>query len=121
MTEENWRNDFAKSLAVYMNGRGLHSTGWRGEQLIDDSFCIIFNAYHGDIEYRLPPEKYGMQWIKLFDTTEENGFIENGPTYLAEGIIKVNGLSVVLLIRPYILETQGMEKEVDEIIHQRLR
>jgi len=116
MTEENWRNDFAKSLAVYMNGRGLHSTGWKGEQLIDDSFCIIFNAYHGDIEYRLPPQKYGMQWIKLFDTTEENGFIENGPTYFAQEIIKVNGLSVVLLIRPYILETQGMEKGVDEII-----
>src|SRR4030095_2552035 len=110
MTEANWRNDYAKSLAVYLNGRGLHSIGWRGEQLIDDSFYIIFNAYHGDIEFRLPPERYGMQLIKLFETTEEKGFIEHGPTYSAGDLIMVNGLSVAMMIRPSIMENEGMDK-----------
>jgi glycogen operon protein len=112
MTEENWKNDYAKSLAIYMNGRGIHASGWKGEQLIDDSFCVIFNAYHGDIEYRLPPEKYGLQWIKLFDTTEERGFIEHGNTYFASDLI-----SVVILIQPYMFETAGMDKSVEDAIH----
>jgi glycogen operon protein len=117
MTEENWKNDYAKSLAIYMNGRGIHASGWKGEQLIDDSFCVIFNAYHGDIEYRLPPEKYGLQWIKLFDTTEERGFIEHGNTYFASDLISVAGLSVVILIQPYMFETAGMDKSVEDAIH----
>jgi isoamylase len=117
MTDENWKNDYAKSLAVYMNGRGIHASGWKGEQLIDDSFCIVFNAYHDNIEYRLPPEKYGQQWIKIFDTNEANGFIEKGNTYFAGDIILVEGLSVVMLFRPFLLETEGMNKSVEDAIH----
>jgi glycogen operon protein len=117
MTDENWKNDFAKSLAVYMNGRGIHASDWKGEPLIDDSFCIIFNAYHGDIEYRLPPERYGQQWIKHFDTTEDKGFIEKGNTYFAGDLILVGGLSVVMLIRPYLFETGGMDKSIEDAIH----
>ena len=97
MTEENWRNDHAKSLAVYMNGRGLHTTGWKGEQLIDDSFFIIFNAYHGDMEFLLPGEEYGSEWIKLLDTTEGNGIVDHGRKYFPGDLVAVEGLSVVVL------------------------
>jgi isoamylase len=100
MTEENWRNDFAKSLAVYMNGSALHATGWKGEQLQDDSFYIIFNAYHGHLEYRLPGEKYGNEWIKLLDTSESEGIVENGHVYGACDLVEVEGLSVVVLRQP---------------------
>ena len=100
MTEENWRNDFAKSLAVYMNGRALHATGWKGEQLQDDSFYIIFNAYHGHLEYRLPGEKYGKEWIKLLDTSETEGIVEGGRVYGPGDLLDVEGLSVVLLRQP---------------------
>ena len=97
MTEENWRNDHAKSLAVYMNGRGLHTTGWKGEQLIDDSFFIIFNAYHGDMEFRVPGKEYGSEWIKLLDTTEGNGIVDQGRKYFPGDLVAVEGLSVVVL------------------------
>jgi len=98
MTEENWRNDFAKSLAVYMNGRGLHTTGWRGEQLVDDSFYIIFNAYHGKIEYKLPPANYGKEWNKVLDTLDGTINTTGGKKYRPTEIITVEGLSVMLLM-----------------------
>jgi glycogen operon protein len=100
MTEANWRNDYAKSLAVYMNGHGLHTSGWRGEQLIDDSFYIIFNAYHGQLEYTLPPTKYGAEWIKVLDTMEGDGIIDKGKKYKADDMITVEGLSIILLSQP---------------------
>ncbi len=31
MSDEHWNHDFAKSLAIYLNGRGLHLTGPKGE------------------------------------------------------------------------------------------
>jgi glycogen operon protein len=49
MTRRNWSHDFAKSLAVFLNGKGLRSRGPSGEQIVDDSFYVIFNAYHGPI------------------------------------------------------------------------
>ncbi len=98
MTDENWSHDFAKSLGVYLNGRGVHALGPKGEQILDDSFYIIFNAYYGELEYTLPPEKYGTKWTKVLDTTWN--LIEDGETYKAGDVVKVQGNSVVLLHHP---------------------
>ncbi|GAB3196937.1 glycogen operon protein [Pontibacter aydingkolensis] len=99
MTEENWNHDYAKSLAVFLNGHGLHSVGPKGERIVDDSFYVIFNAHHGPLEYRLPPEKYGSGWTKILDTSESRA-VEKDVVYKAGATIEVQGRSVVLLHRP---------------------
>ncbi|MFL5788164.1 MAG: glycogen debranching protein GlgX [Flavisolibacter sp.] len=96
MTEENWNNDFAKSLAVYLNGHGLRTVDSEGNKIIDNSFYIIFNAYHDSIEYRLPPRKYGSKWVRALDTTDGR-INEEESAYNAGDTIKVEGRSVVLL------------------------
>ncbi len=99
MTEENWSHDFAKSLAVFLNGKGLRSRGPSGEQIVDDSFYVIFNAYHGPIVYQLPPRKYGREWTKILDTSNSR-VEEEGVAYGASENIIVEGRSVVLLHHP---------------------
>lgn len=96
MNEMNWKNDFAKSLGVYLNGHGLRSVDEKGEKIIDNDFYIIFNAYDGALDYTLPPEKYGDKWIKVLDT-HENYIREDGEVFHASDIVKVKGRSVVLL------------------------
>ncbi len=99
MSEENWSHDFAKSLAVYMNGHGLRSLDEKGRKITDDSFYIIFNAYEGNLDFRLPSDKYGDEWIKVLDTHE--GYIrKDGERYGAEELVNVHGRSVVLLKQP---------------------
>ena len=99
MTEENWSHDFAKSLAVFLNGKGLRSRGPSGEQIVDDSFYVIFNAYHSPIVYQLPPRKYGREWTKILDTSNSR-VEEEGVAYGASENIIVEGRSVVLLHHP---------------------
>lgn len=99
MTEEKWNQDFAKALGVFTNGRGIHSRGPKGEQIIDDSFYLIFNAHHGPITFKLPSKKYGAQWNKVLDTSE-NRVDEGNGTYAAGEAIKINGRSIVLLEHP---------------------
>jgi glycogen operon protein len=99
MTEENWSHDFAKSLAVFLNGKGLRSRGPGGEQIVDDSFYVIFNAYHGPIVYQLPPRKYGREWTKILDTSNSR-VEEEGVAYGASENIIVEGRSIVLLHHP---------------------
>jgi isoamylase len=99
MTEENWNHDFAKSLGVFLNGRGLHHLDMKGDPIIDDNFYLIFNAHHEALEYVLPPKIYSKQWSKVLDT---------GDDHFKEQILKeketitVQGRSVILLQHPII-------------------
>ena len=98
MDDEDWNTSFAKSLGLYLNGRGLHSLGPKEEPFVDDSFYIIFNAHHEEVNYVLPEKKYGKHWIKVLNTVEP--IINSGEKYEAGGKIAVEGRSIILLKYP---------------------
>ncbi|HEU4469839.1 MAG TPA: glycogen debranching protein GlgX [Flavisolibacter sp.] len=99
MSEENWTNDFAKSMAVFLNGHGLRSVDLKGRKIIDKSFYVIFNAYHEALDYKLPSDKYGEEWVKVLDTDEGN-IDPEGTLHNAGEVVRVEGRSVVLLRQP---------------------
>ncbi|MGN6568167.1 MAG: glycogen debranching protein GlgX [Flavipsychrobacter sp.] len=96
MTEDDWTNGFAKSLAVYLNGKGIHSIGPKGEKIVDDSFYLIFNASDQDIKYKLPEAKYGKKWNKIIDT--DNITEKGAEAFEATSEIDVKSRSVVVMI-----------------------
>jgi glycogen operon protein len=98
MTEDHWKTSFAKSLAIYLNGKGIHTLDLKGQPILDDSFYVIFNAHHEPLEYTLPQEKYGGHWTKILDTFD--GTIGEGPSYQCGERLKVEGRSVALLLNP---------------------
>lgn len=104
MTEEHWNNDFAKSLAIYLNGRGIHAVGPKGENIIDDSFYLIFNAHYEPLTFTLPPTKYGKTWQKILDTSFPDHEEE---MYLANSVVTAEGRSIILLKHPLVY---GKEK-----------
>jgi len=98
MTDEHWNTSFAKSLAVYLNGKGIHTVSPRGEPIVDDSFYVIFNAHHEPLDYTLPAEKYGKSWKKIVDTFE--GVVGEGPSYKPGDKVRVEARSIILLLNP---------------------
>ena len=40
----------------------------RGERVADDSFLLLFNAHHEDIDFTIPREVYGERWQAVLDT-----------------------------------------------------
>jgi glycogen operon protein len=98
MTEEHWNNDFAKSLGIYLNGKGVHWVDRKGEAIVDDHFYVIFNAHHEPLEYKLPPEKYSKQWTKILDTS--NTCNDHNELCYAGCSITAQGRSVVVLHGP---------------------
>ncbi len=99
MTEEHWNQDFAKSMAVFLNGQGIRSVGPKGEQIIDDSFYIIFNAHHEPLDFILPSRKYGTHWTKVIDTITPS-VTENGDSYKAKESVTVESRTIVVLRKP---------------------
>ena len=99
MQEEDWQHDYAKSFGVFINGRGMRFRTLLGERVTDDSFYIIFNAYHGYIDYKLPSEEYAKDWKLILDTSTDkvNTEGDEGKTYLAGETITVHDNSILLL------------------------
>ncbi len=101
MSEENWSHDFAKSLAIFMNGEGIRTVNAKGERTVDHSFYLMFNAHYEGLDFKLPRRKYGSKWMKVIDT-HENLFTDNGQMFKYGETIHVNSRSVVLLMNPII-------------------
>lgn len=97
MTEDHWQNDLAKSLAIYLNGKGLRMAGEKGEPVVDNSFYVIFNAHHQGLNYKLPCEKYGSQWKIVLDTARADHEPDSDAFFQASQEIMVKDRSVVLL------------------------
>lgn len=102
MDDEHWNHDFAKSLAVFINGRALRTRNEMGENIIDDGFYMIFNAHWEPVDYKLPGELYAKDWIKVIDTGELA--IQDSEKYSAGQTLKVAGRSIVLLHHPVIYD-----------------
>jgi glycogen operon protein len=93
MPDENWSHDYAKSLAIFLNGKGLRTVDEEGREIEDDHFYLIFNGHSGDLEFTLPPELYCRQWTKVLDTAD----MEQACTFGAGEKLVAGGRSVVLL------------------------
>ena len=71
MTHSDWSTGYARSLGVFLNGWAIPEPDPRGEQIVDDSFYIMFNASHEDVAFTLPPQEYGREWTVVISTAEE--------------------------------------------------
>jgi isoamylase len=69
MEAADWQQGLAKSLGVFLNGRGMRATDARREPLADDSFYIAFNGHHEPIGFRLPDgEQWAARWELVLAT-----------------------------------------------------
>lgn len=93
MTDDHWQHDFAKSLGVYLNGKGIHTAHADGSAVVDDSFYLIFNAHHEPLDFKLPPSKYGKKWEMVLNTATGE---DPSATFDPEAIVKADARSLLL-------------------------
>ncbi|MDB6031859.1 MAG: glycogen debranching enzyme GlgX, partial [Verrucomicrobiales bacterium] len=70
MSDEDWQAGDPKSIAIFLNGRGLGAIDVTGEPLKDDSFYIVFNAHHQPLDFTLP-DSIIPQWYLVLDTSKK--------------------------------------------------
>ncbi|HVT18780.1 MAG TPA: glycogen debranching protein GlgX [Thermoanaerobaculia bacterium] len=109
MRKADWRQGFARSLGLFLNGHGIHDLDARGQRLVDDSFYLLFNAHHEPVPFRLPVRPgWGERWLPVLDTaapdqpegTAPEGAPAPGQQLLAAGHeVLVAGRSILLLRR----------------------
>jgi len=96
MTDENWNHDFAKSLAIFLNGKGVNAHTAHNEPITDDNFYIIFNAHYDPLKFCFPGKEYGKNWEKIIDTAWKKD--DKDDILYGHGTdITVEGRSVIVL------------------------
>jgi glycogen operon protein len=96
-SEQLWQEGVIHSLGIFINGENFPNPNARGEPVTDDSFYLIFNAHFEDVDFILPPKRWGLRWLKVFDTAQ--GWMEDGAALEAGAALSVVARSFVLLQR----------------------
>ncbi len=97
MREQHWRNGYARSVLVFLNGEAIAEPDPRGERIVDDSFLVLFNAHHEAIDFTLPAPDYGAEWMVIFDTAQE---LDSGTVLRAGHELRASSRSTIVLTRP---------------------
>jgi isoamylase len=98
MSDEHWSSGFAKSLGVFLNGKGIAGQDAAGEQIVGDSFYVLFNAHYEPLAFRLPSQEWGKCWHLRVDTREPV-IVDKGECHSAGGELTVEARSLVVLQR----------------------
>jgi glycogen operon protein len=98
MTEQEWEQNFARCLGMYLAGEGLVETDERGRRIVDSDFLVLFNAHHEEIGFTLPQFAPDSRWLVVLDTTHDNGLSRSG-VYEPQSIYPLQGRSLALLQR----------------------
>jgi isoamylase len=89
MSEADWREGFAKSLGVFLNGGAIQTLDVRGELVVDASFYLAFNAFEQPMAFRLPDGAgWGRQWsrwVTVLDTETGEAHADGGGQEVAAG------------------------------------
>jgi isoamylase len=85
-------------LGMFLNGNEIPTPGPHGEEIVDDSFLLLFNAFSEDRVFMLPRRRFGAQWdleLSTADPTAQPG----SARYAARAEVSVMSRSIVILKR----------------------
>ena len=62
MTMRDWQQLPGRTLGVFLNGLEIPSRTEHGEEIVDDSFLLLFNAHSDPVTFTLPTRRFGARW-----------------------------------------------------------
>ena len=98
MTQRDWKREDSYLVGVFLNGEELDKADVHGDAVTDDSFLLLFNASHEDVEFTLPAASFGTDW-QLELSTAEPETAPGARQYPARAKVDVISRSVLVLRR----------------------
>jgi glycogen operon protein len=104
MTDEEWGQESARNLGVFLSGEGLEEQDDRAQPIRDQNFLLLMNAHHEPVPFLLPAVAEGAVWIVLIDTSLAS---VDSP-----GTLYLDGASYSLQARSLVLLTERPKDQV---------
>ncbi|CAA9503640.1 MAG: GH13_11 / GH13 / GH13_13 / GH13_10 / CBM48 [uncultured Solirubrobacteraceae bacterium] len=109
MTRRDWERDDIPALGLFLNGQEIPYPDPRGERIVDDSFILLVNGHHEDVEVRLPSPRYGGEWALELSTAEPEA-LPGAWTVEARGTVACPGRSLTVLKRVEPIQAGPVEE-----------
>ncbi|PRY17853.1 glycogen debranching protein GlgX [Kineococcus rhizosphaerae] len=71
MSDSDWADDRNTTVMVFLNGEAIPEPDRRGERIVGDSFLVLYNPWHEQVEFTLPEKAYGDGWRPRLDTADD--------------------------------------------------
>jgi isoamylase len=97
-TDADWQNPVALSLGYVLSGAAGEFFTPGGQRDIDESFFVIMNAYHEDLDFHFPSLAAPMSWEPLVDTSQPTGLVTQSRLYAPGEIYRLQARSFALFI-----------------------
>lgn len=97
MSDAQWQEEFARAVMVFLNGDAIAEPDLRGEEIVDDSFLVLFNAQPEPASFTLPDAEYGETWTVALDSDHQ---LTPGEQIAHSTTIELAHRSTVVLSRP---------------------
>jgi glycogen operon protein len=98
MGDDNWQDQSARTLALFYNGQGIHAKDECGRRVTDNSFYLMFNAYHEPIAFKIPKIAGVKGWHTALNTASGGSSSSGKDKEVKPGQeITVEGRSMVVL------------------------
>jgi glycogen operon protein len=98
MAQRDWSRDDSHALGVFLNGAEIPTLDPHGQEVWDDSFLCLFNAYYEPIEFLLPTRRFGVRWAHELSSAEPE-LEPSAREYAAREAVTVESRSLLLLRR----------------------
>jgi isoamylase len=109
MTDEEWKQDSARCLGMFLAGDAMGEVDERSEPVKDEIFMVLMNAHYEVVPFTLPPLQQGGAWLALVDTScEPTG--SPGCRHDAEAIYQLEARSLVVLVARAAGQIRVMER-----------
>jgi glycogen operon protein len=94
MTDEDWSSRSARTLGMFLSGRGIRTRGPRGERIVDDSFLVVLHPGDDVTSFRLPGAPWADGYVVELDTADPDAAPAD---VTAEESVKLAPRSLMLL------------------------
>lgn len=96
MTDEQWNQESARTLGMFLSGSAVDEMDERGQRLTDENFLLLLNAHHEQVLFSLPTVASGMVWESLINTSDRASV--SGVHYDANANYALQARSLTLLV-----------------------
>jgi len=108
MTDEEWNQEHARTLGVFLSGSAVDEVDERGVAVTDENFLLLMNAHYEQVPFSVSAVGPGMVWLPLIDTSCQTVYTP-GAFYEAGSQYPLQARSLALLV----------ERHRDQIRHDR--
>jgi isoamylase len=108
MTDEEWNQEHARTLGVFLSGSAVDEVDERGVAVTDENFLLLMNAHYEQVPFSVSAVGPGMVWLPLIDTSCQTVHTP-GAFYEAGSQYPLQARSLALLV----------ERHRDQIRHDR--